>query len=182
MTMAGETPITFVGNAVEDPELRFTPSGAAVAKFRVASTPRTYNKDTSTWVDGEATFLTVNVWRQQAEQVAESILKGMRVVVVGVLKSRTYDAKDGTKRTVFEIEAEDIAVSLKFATAKVTKAQRSGGQQSGQQPGGFGSQQRPAQGQPDPWASNAPQSAQGGGGWGAAPQQQAGGFSEEPPF
>lgn len=177
--MAGETPITFVGNAVEDPELRFTPSGAAVAKFRVASTPRTFNKDTSAWVDGEATFLTVNVWRQQAEQVAESILKGMRVVVVGVLKSRTYEAKDGTKRTVFEIEAEDIAPSLKFATAKVTKAQRQGGGQ--QQGGGFGgqqAQQRPAAGQADPWASNAPQQQ---GGWGAAPAQ-GGGFADEPPF
>jgi single-strand DNA-binding protein len=176
MTMAGETPITFVGNAVEDPELRFTPSGAAVAKFRVASTPRTFNKDTSTWVDGEATFLTVNVWRQQAEQVAESILKGMRVVVVGVLKSRTYE-KDGQKRTVFEIEAEDIAPSLKFATAKVTKAQKSGTQQ---QSGGFGgqqSQQRPAAGQSDPWASSQQQ-----GGWGAAPTQSGGGFADEPPF
>jgi len=178
--MAGETPITFVGNAVEDPELRFTPSGAAVAKFRVASTPRTYNKDTSTWVDGEATFLTVNVWRQQAEQVAESILKGMRVVVVGVLKSRTYDAKDGTKRTVFEIEAEDIAPSLKFATAKVTKAQKSGAQQ--QSAGGFGGQQRPQQGHADPWASNPPQQSAQGGGWGGAPQQQGAGFSDEPPF
>lgn len=171
--MVGETNITFVGNAVEDPELRFTPSGAAVAKFRMASTPRTYNKDTSTWVDGEPTFLTVNVWRQQAEQVAESILKGMRVVVVGALKSRTYE-KDGQKRTVFEIEAEDVAPSLKFATAKVAKAQRQSGAQGGGQP----AQQRgPAQ--QDPWASSAPQHTQGG--WGA-PQQQGGGFSDEPPF
>ena len=166
--MAGETPITFVGNAVEDPELRFTPSGAAVAKFRVASTPRTYNKDTSTWVDGEATFLTVNVWRQQAEQVAESILKGMRVVV-GVLKSRTYDAKDGTKRTVFEIEAEDIAPSLKFATAKVTKTNRSnGGANSGGN--GWGTPSAPAA-QGDPWASSAPAAVGAGGG-----------SSDEPPF
>jgi len=182
--MAGETPITFVGNVVEEVDLRFTPSGAAVAKLRVASTPRTYNKDTSTWVDGEATFLTVNVWRQQAEQVAESILKGMRVVIVGVLKSRTYE-KDGQKRTVFEIEAEDIAPSLKFATAKVTKAQKSGAQGQQQQSGGFGgqqSQQRPAAGQADPWASSAPQ--QNAGGWGAQSQAQppGAGFSDEPPF
>lgn len=165
--MAGETLITFSGNVVDEVQLRFTPSGAAVANFRVASTPRTFDKNTSTWVDGEATFLTVNVWRQQAEQVAESVLKGMRVVVVGALKARSYE-KDGQKRTVFEIEAEDVAVSLKFATAKVTKAQRSGGSQQQNSGGGNrGGQQR----SDDPWASN----SAGGGGWGAP-------AGSEPPF
>lgn len=177
--MAGETQITLCGNVVADPELRFTPSGAAVCNFRMASTPRTYNKDTSTWVDGEPLFLTVNVWRQQAEQVAESVTRGMRVVVVGVLKSRTYDTKEGEKRTVFEVEAEDVAVSLKFATAKVTKAQGSGGGQR-QQGGGQQSGQRQQSQTQDPWASSAPQ--QSGGGWGAQPAAQGAGFSSEPPF
>jgi single-strand DNA-binding protein len=167
--MAGETQITVCGNVVDDPELRFTQSGAAVCGFRVASTPRTFDKNTSTWVDQEALFLTVNVWRQQAEQVAESVLKGMRVVVVGALKARSYETKEGQKRTVFEVEAEDVAVSLKFATAKVTRAQGGGQGQQRQQQGGQ-RQQRPD----DPWASSAPQQ---GGGWGAPA-----GRNDEPPF
>lgn len=162
--MAGETQITLVGNVVDDAELRFTPSGAAVCNFRVASTPRSFDKQTNEWKDGEPLFLTVNVWRQQAEQVAESVLKGMRVVVVGALKARSYETKEGQKRTVFEIEAEDVAVSLKFATAKVTRAQ--GGSQRQQSGGNRGGQR-----QDDPWASSG-----GGGGWGAP----AGG--SEPPF
>lgn len=175
--MAGETQITYIGNVVADPELRFTPSGAAVCNFRMASTPRTFDKTTNEWKDGEALFLTVNVWRQQAEQVAESVTRGMRVVVAGVLKSRSYDTKEGEKRTVFEVEAEDVAVSLKFATAKVTKAQGGNGQrQQGQQPGG---QQQGGGG----WGSQPVQQSQGGGGWGAPQGQPAGGgFSDEPPF
>ena len=162
--MAGETQITFSGNVVDEVQLRFTPSGAAVANFRVASTPRTFDKNTSTWVDGEATFLTVNVWRQQAEQVAETLQKGMRVVVVGALKPRSYE-KDGQKRTVFEIEAEDVAVSLKFATAKVTRASRASGQGQQQGGGNRGQQQR----QDDPWAS----SGGSNGGWGAPAGSEA---------
>lgn len=171
--MSGETMINLVGNVVDEVQMRFTPSGAAVANFRVASTPRKFNRDTNTWVDEEALFLTVNVWRQQAEQVAESVTKGMRVVVIGQLKQRSYE-KDGQKRTVYEVEAEEIAVSLKFATAKVTRANRQDGQQGGQQ-------QRPAA-QQDAWS--APAGQQGGqGGWGAPQgQQQGGGYSAEPPF
>lgn len=160
--MAGETPLTLIGNAVEDVTLRFTPGGAAVASFRIASTPRTFDKTTNTWKDGEPLFLTVNAWRQMAENAAESITKGCRVVVYGVLKSRSYE-KDGTKRTVFEVEAEDIAVSVKFATAKVTRAQRSGAQQSGDRQQGQAA---------DPWGAPAQQ----GGGWGQPPR------TDEPPF
>jgi single-strand DNA-binding protein len=171
--MAGETMINLVGNVVDEVELRFTPSGAAVAKFRVASTPRKFDKTTNTWVDEEPLFLTVNVWRQQAEQVAESVTKGMRVVVIGQLKQRSYE-KDGQKRTVYEVEAEEIAASLKFATAKVARANRQQG--AGSQQGG--QQQRPAQ--QDPWAGNGQQQAQGG--WGAPQGQQSGGYTAEPPF
>ncbi|WP_354643939.1 single-stranded DNA-binding protein [Kitasatospora camelliae] len=165
--MANETVITLVGNVVDEPELRFTPSGAAVAKFRVASTARKFDKTTNAWVDEEPLFLTVNVWRQQAEQVAESLSKGMRVVVVGQLRQRSYETKEGEKRTVFEVEAEEVAASLKFATAKVTRANR-------QQGGG----QQQSRGSQDPWASQG-QPAQGSGGWGS-PQSQGGG--QEPPF
>ena len=178
--MAGDTQITLVGNLVSDPELRFTPSGAAVCKFRIASTPRAFDKQTNEWKDGESLFLGCNVWRQPAENCAESLQKGMRVIVQGRLIQRTYETKEGEKRTVYEIEVEEVGPSLRNATAKVVKAQRQqgGGQQQG---GGFGgqqSQQRPAAGQSDPWASNAPQQQ---GGWGAAPAQ-GGGFADEPPF
>jgi single-strand DNA-binding protein len=177
--MAGETMITICGNAVEDATLRFTQSGAAVAGFRIASTPRTFNKQTNTWEDGTTLYLTCNCWRDLAENVAESVTRGTALIVQGALKQREYE-KDGQKRTVYEIEATDVAVSLRRATAVVTKAQKSGGQQ--QSGGGFGGQQRPQQGQADPWASSAPQQ-QAAGGWGAAPQQQSGaGFSDEPPF
>ena len=156
--MAGETVITVVGNLVDDPELRFTPSGAAVANFRIASTPRTFDKQTNEWKDGDALFLSCSVWRQAAENVAESLQKGMRVVVQGRLKSRQYETREGEKRTVFEIDVEEVGPSLKYATAKVTRTQRSGGgggYGGGPQGGASGG------GQPDPWASNAPQ---GGGG------------------
>jgi len=134
-TMAGETVITLVGNLVDDPELRFTPSGAAVAKFRIASTPRTFDRQTNEWKDGESLFLTCNVWRQPAENVAESLQRGMRVIVQGRLRQRSYETKEGEKRTVFEVEVDEVGPSLKSATAKVNKTQRSGGAGGG---GGFG--------------------------------------------
>lgn len=173
--MAGETVVTLVGNLVDDPELRFTPSGAAVAKFRMASTPRTFDKQSNEWKDGETLFLTCNVWRDPAEHVAESLQRGMRVIVQGRLRQRSYE-KDGEKRTVYEVEVDEVGPSLRSATAKVTKAQRTGGQ-GGQQQGG---QRQQAQQQGDPWASAGP--SQGGGGWGAPAGQQSGGFSETPPF
>ncbi|MFF3074160.1 single-stranded DNA-binding protein [Kitasatospora sp. NPDC057936] len=205
--MAGETVITLVGNLVDDPELRFTPSGAAVAKFRIASTPRTFDRQTNEWKDGESLFLTCNVWRQPAENVAESLQRGMRVIVQGRLRQRSYETKEGEKRTVFEVEVDEVGPSLRSATAKVTRANRSGG--PGGPGGGFGGQQGGQGGQgggggnwgggggqqgggwggnsggqsgpsDDPWASSAPSGGQqGGGGWGAP---SGGGFSEEPPF
>src|SRR5947209_10263634 len=129
--MAGETVITVVGNLTDDPELRFTPSGAAVASFTVASTPRTFDKATNEWKDGDALFLRCSIWRQAAENVAESLTKGMRVVVQGRLRQRSYETREGEKRTVVELEVEEVGPSLKYATAKVTKASRGGG-------GGFG--------------------------------------------
>jgi single-strand DNA-binding protein len=121
---AGDTVITLVGNLVDDPELRFTPSGQAVAKFRVASTPRFLDKQTNEWKDGESLFLTCNVWRQAAENVAESLQRGMRVIVQGRLKQRSYETKEGEKRTVFEVEVDEVGPSLRNACAKVTKASR----------------------------------------------------------
>lgn len=122
--MAGETVITVVGNLVDDPELRFTPSGAAVAKFRVASTPRTFDRQTNEWKDGESLFLTCSVWRQAAENVAESLQRGMRVIVQGRLKQRSYEDREGVKRTVYELDVEEVGASLRSATAKVTKTMR----------------------------------------------------------
>ncbi|MFF4177630.1 single-stranded DNA-binding protein [Streptomyces sp. NPDC001750] len=145
--MAGETVITVVGNLVDDPELKFTPTGAAVAKFRIASTPRTFDRQTNEWKDGDALFLTCSVWRQAAENAAESLTRGMRVIVQGRLKQRSYEDREGTKRTVYELDVEEVGPSLKNATATVTKT---GGQQQRQQPAsnGYGAQQ-PAN---DPWA------------------------------
>jgi single-strand DNA-binding protein len=166
---AGDTVITIVGNLVDDPELRFTPSGAAVAKFRIASTPRFLDKQTNEWKAGESLFLTCNVWRQAAENVAESLQRGMRVIVQGRLKQRSYETKEGEKRTVYEIEADEVGPSLRNATAKVAKTTRGGGG------GGFGA------GTPDndPWASASPAPAAGGGGGGG---WNAPGTSDEPPF
>ena len=165
--MAGETVITVVGNLVDDPELRFTPSGAAVANFRIASTPRTFDKQSNEWKDGDALFLSCSVWRQAAENVAESLQKGMRVVVQGRLKSRQYETREGEKRTVFEIEVEEVGPSLKYATAKVTRAARSGGGGGYGGNQGGGGQAAAGGGQPDPWASSAPAGGgQGGGGGG----------------
>src|SRR5213592_3643763 len=167
--MAGETVITVVGNLVDDPELRFTPSGAAVAKFRVASTPRIFDKQTNEWKDGEGLFLTCSVWRQAAENVAESLQRGMRVIVQGRLKQRSYEDREGVKRTVYELDVEEVGASLKTATAKVTKTSGRGGQGGyggggGQQGGGNwggssgGGQQQGGGGAPadDPWATGAP--------------------------
>ena len=172
--MAGETVITVVGNLVDDPELRFTPSGAAVANFRIASTPRNFNRQTNEWEDGEALFLSCSIWRQAAENVAESLQKGMRVVVQGRLKSRSYETREGEKRTVMELDVEEVGPSLKYATAKVTRASRGGG--GGYSGGGSqGGGERSGGG--DPWATPAPQqggggSQGGGGGWG---ERQGGG-------
>jgi single-strand DNA-binding protein len=167
---AGDTVITLVGNLVDDPELRFTPSGAAVAKFRIASTPRYMDRQTNEWKDGESLFLSCNVWRQAAENVAESLQRGMRVIVQGRLKQRSYETREGEKRTVFEVEVDEVGPSLRNATAKVTKTTRSGGGFGGQGGGGgFGGGQ-PAE---DPWSTPAAQ---------PAPQGAGGGFSDEPPF
>ncbi|MEV6582128.1 single-stranded DNA-binding protein [Streptomyces sp. NPDC051582] len=198
--MAGETVITVVGNLVDDPELRFTPSGAAVAKFRVASTPRTFDRQTNEWKDGESLFLTCSVWRQAAENVAESLQRGMRVIVQGRLKQRSYEDREGVKRTVYELDVEEVGPSLKNATAKVAKTTGRGGQGGygggGQQQGGGGGNWGGAPGgsapqgggapSDDPWASSAPASGQqqggGGGGWGGSSGGSGGGYSDEPPF
>src|ERR1017187_1082573 len=136
---SGDTQITIAGNVVADPELRYTATGVAVANFLVASTPRFLDKQTNEWKDGDSLFLTCNVWRTAAENVAESLQRGMRVVVVGRLKQRSYETKEGEKRTVFEVEVDDVGPSLKNASAKVTKANRSGGGDGG---GGFGGGQQ----------------------------------------
>lgn len=161
--MAGDTVITLVGNLVDDPELRFTTSGAAVAKFRLASTPRTYDRQSGEWKDGETLFLSCNVWRQAAENVAESLSRGTRVIVQGRLKQRSYETREGEKRTVFEVEVDEVGPSLRSATAKVNKTTRSSG--------GFGASGGGNGATDDPWASAAPVGATAG----AA-------TSEEPPF
>ncbi|AKU15014.1 single-stranded DNA-binding protein [Luteipulveratus mongoliensis] len=208
---AGDTVITVVGNLTQDPELRFTPSGAAVANFTVASTPRQFDRQTNEFKDGETLFLRCSVWREAAENVAESLGRGSRVVVTGRLVSRTFDTKEGEKRTVMEMQVDEVGPSLRYATAKVNKTQRGGGQG-----GGFGGQQGGGQGgfggggqqgggqqggqaasQDDPWATapsggqpaSAPQGAPQGGGQsgGASGGGQGGGWStgpsyDEPPF
>src|SRR6185436_16934587 len=131
--MAGETLITVVGNLTDDPELRFTPSGAAVANFTVASTPRNFDKNSNEWVDGEAMFLRCSIWRQAAENVAETLQRGARVIVQGRLRQRSYETREGEKRTTFELEVDEIGPSLRYATAKVTKTTRQGGSYGGAQ-------------------------------------------------
>jgi single-strand DNA-binding protein len=187
--MAGETTITIIGNLVDDPDLRFTPSGAAVANFRIASTPRTFDRQTNEWKDGETLFMTCAVWRQAAENVAESLQRGMRVIVQGRLKSRSFETREGEKRTVFEIDVDEVGPSLRSATAKVSRSGGEGGYSGGQGGGqggysGGGGQQQ-SQPASDPWATSAPaaggqqQSQPGNDPW-AAP---AGGSSnDEPPF
>ena len=180
---AGDTQITIAGNLVDDPELRFTPAGQPVARFRVASTPRFRDNATGEWRDGDSLFLTCNVWRQAAENVAESLTRGMRVIVSGRLRQRSYETKEGEKRTVYEVEVDDVGPSLRNASAKVNRVARSGGDggyggQRGQggQGGGYGGQGGPSGGRSsggggyggadsDPWATDAP-----------------GGYSDEPPF
>ena len=192
--MAGETTITVIGNLTSDPELRFTPSGSAVANFTIASTPRTFDRQSNEWKDGETLFLRASVWREAAENVAESLTKGMRVIVSGRLKSRSYETKEGEKRTVIELEVDEIGPSLRYANAKVNRTQRSGGQggqggfgggnggggfgggnsggnQGGNSGGGFGGGNQQAA-QEDPWATPGVSNA---GGWGNGPDS-------EPPF
>lgn len=158
--MAGDTIITVIGNLTADPELRFTQSGAAVCSFTVASTPRAYDKATGEWKDGEALFLRCNLWRQPAENVAESLTRGTRVIVSGRLKQRSFETREGEKRTVIELEVDEIGPSLRYATAKINKVARGGGS------GGYGASGSGAS--DDPWAS--------------APAGGGGSFSEEPPF
>ena len=187
--MAGETTITVVGNLTNDPELRFTPSGSAVANFTIASTPRTFDRQSNEWKDGETLFLRASVWREAAENVAESLTKGTRVIVTGRLKSRSYETKEGEKRTVMELEVDEIGPSLRYANAKVNRTQRSGssggagGGNFGGGGGGFGGnssqgnsgwgggqgQSAPAE---DPWGTP----SGGSSGWGSGPD------SSEPPF
>ena len=176
---AGDTQITIAGNLVDDPELRFTPAGQPVARFRVASTPRFRDNSTGEWKDGDSLFLTCNVWRQAAENVAESLTRGMRVLVSGRLRQRSYETKEGEKRTVYEVEVDDVGPSLRNASAKVNRIARSGsgdGGYGGGQRGSGGSGGRPSGGQggsggghggadADPWASDS-----------------SGGYSDEPPF
>ena len=173
--MAGETVITVVGNLTADPELRFTPNGAAVANFTVASTPRTFDRQTNEWKDGEALFLRCSVWREAAENVAESLTKGMRVIVQGRLRARSYDDRDGNRRTSWELDVDEVGPALRFATAKVTRAQRGGGG-GGQQGGGFGG--APAGGGFGGNSDGGFGGAQQGGGWGG--QQQGGGQAAPP--
>jgi single-strand DNA-binding protein len=174
---AGDTPITVVGNLVADPELRFTPSGQPVATFRVASTPRIRDNATGEWKDGDSLFLSCNVWRQAAENVAESLQRGMRVIVTGRLRQRNYETKEGEKRTVYEVEVDDVGPSLRNASAKVNRASRGSGEGGfggggGNRSGGGGGQGSSGGGNSsssrneDPWASDA----------------SGGGYSDEPPF
>ena len=164
---AGDTQITICGNLVADPELRFTPAGQPVCTFRVASTPRYLDKSTNEWKDGEGLFLSCNVWRQAAENAAETLQRGMRVIVFGRLKQRSYETKQGEKRTVYEVEVDDVGPSLRNASAKVNKVARSGGNggayQGGAQRDGGGSS---GGGHDDPWATD----------------NTGGGYSDEPPF
>jgi single-strand DNA-binding protein len=198
--MAGDTTLTLIGNLTNDPELRFTPSGAAVANFTVASTPRAFDRQSNEWKDGETLFMRCSVWRDAAENVAESLQRGSRVIVTGRLKSRTWDTKEGEKRTVVELEVDELGPSLRYATAKVNKTSRGGGSGGGGgggfgggggggggysgggsgssggggfQGGGGGGSSAPAD---DPWATGPAGNSGGGGGGGF------GGSQEEPPF
>jgi len=162
--MAGDTVITVVGNLTADPELRFTPSGAAVASFTIASTPRQFDRNTNEWKDGEALFLRCSIWRQAAENVAESLQRGMRVVAQGRLKQRSFETREGEKRTVIELDVDEVGPSLRYATAKVNRTQR------GSSSGGFGSSgSGGGDAVDDPWGTPPPPSG-------------GGGFSDQPPF
>ncbi|EYR65172.1 single-stranded DNA-binding protein [Actinotalea ferrariae CF5-4] len=173
--MAGDTVITVVGNLTGDPELRFTPSGAAVANFTIASTPRAFDRQSNEWKDGDTLFMRCSIWREAAENVAESLTKGMRVIAQGRLVQRSYETREGEKRTVVELQVDEVGPSLRYASAKVTRAQRSGGGGGG---GGFGGGNGYSSGgqgggggfDNDPWATSGP-AASGGGS-----------FNDEPPF
>ncbi|TFH71118.1 MULTISPECIES: single-stranded DNA-binding protein [Cellulomonas] len=176
--MAGETTITVIGNLTGDPELRFTPSGAAVANFTVASTPRTFDRQSNEWKDGETLFLRCSIWREAAESVAESLTKGTRVIVQGRLVQRSYETREGEKRTVYELQVDEVGPSLRYATAKVTKTQRSGG-------GGFGGGGGGSYGGGGGFSGGGQSS--GGGGqtddpWATPAGGSGGGYSDEPPF
>ncbi|MBK7721800.1 MAG: single-stranded DNA-binding protein [Austwickia sp.] len=186
--MAGETTLTIIGNLTQEPELRFTPSGAAVANFTVASTPRQFDRQSNEWKDGETLFMRCSVWRDAAENVAESLARGARVIVTGRLKSRSYETKEGEKRTVIEMDVDEVGPSLRYASAKVTKTQRGGGGYGGGQPsggpggpsgpggpGGQGGQGGGRQQESDPWATG-PSAQPAQQGWGNAPSY------DEPPF
>ncbi|MEH1126274.1 single-stranded DNA-binding protein [Micromonospora sp. CPCC 206061] len=177
LVMAGDTTITVIGNLTDDPELRFTPSGAAVAKFRVASTPRFMDRTSGEWKDGEPLFLACTVWRQAAEHVAESLQRGARVIVSGRLRQRSYETREGEKRTVIELEVDEIGPSLRYATAKVQKMSRSGGGGFGSSGGGGGGGGQGGGGNfDDPWATASPAAASSSSGSGG------GNFDDEPPF
>jgi single-strand DNA-binding protein len=182
--MAGETVITVIGNLTSDPELRFTPSGAAVANFTVASTPRTFDRQSNEWKDGETLFMRCSVWRDAAENVAESLQRGTRVIVSGRLKSRTFDTKEGDRRTVIELDVDEVGPSLRYASAKVTKTSRGsgggggfGGPSGGGGGGGFGGG---SGGTEDPWATGPAGGGSGGSGGGSGGSW--GGSSDDPPF
>ncbi|MBI1377974.1 MAG: single-stranded DNA-binding protein [Frankiales bacterium] len=176
---AGDIQITVVGNLTNDPELRFTPSGAAVASFTIASNSRYLDKQTNEWKDGEPVFMRCSVWRQYAENVAESLTRGTRVIATGRLKQRSYETREGEKRTVLEMEVDDVGPALRTATAKVTKVARSGGGFGGDS-GGFGGASGGGASDSDPWASQPGGQSSGGGAWGGG---GGGGASyDEPPF
>jgi len=182
---AGDTQITIAGNLVDDPELRFTPAGQPVARFRVASTPRFRDNNSGEWKDGDSLFLTCNVWRQAAENVAESLTRGMRVIVSGRLRQRSYETKEGEKRTVYEVEVDDVGPSLRNASAKVNRIARSGG--DGGYGGGGGGGQR-SSGGGGRAGGGRDQGGYGGGGGGGNAESDPwatdgpGGYSDEPPF
>jgi single-strand DNA-binding protein len=195
--MAGETVITIIGNVTNDPELRFTPSGAAVANFTVASTPRTFDRQSNEWKDGETLFMRCSVWRDAAENVAESLQRGTRVLVSGRLRSRSYETKEGEKRTVVEMEVDEVGPSLRYATAKVNKTSRGGGSGGGFGGGGGGFSGGSGGGGGGFAGSGggggfAGGGSSGGGGggsqapaddpWATGPSGGYGGSQEEPPF
>jgi single-strand DNA-binding protein len=175
---AGDTPITIVGNLVADPEIRYTPTGQAVSTFRVASTPRFMDRATNEWKDGDSLFLSCNVWRQAAENVAESLQRGMRVIVSGRLRQRSYETKEGEKRTVYEVEVDEVGPSLRNASAKVTRSSRSGGGQGG---GGFGGSGQSAPGGQGGYGGGASGNRGADDPWSADPPADSG-FTDEPPF
>ena len=176
--MAGETVITVVGNLTSDPELRYTQNGLAVANFTIASTPRTLDRGSNEWKDGEALFLRASVWREYAEQVAGSLTKGSRVIAIGRLKQRSYETKEGEKRTSIELEIDEIGPSLRYATAQITRTSREGGG-----PGGAGGgAPRGGQGATEPWAASAPASASSASSAGADVWNTPGSYNDETPF